>query len=219
MQIRFRPIQAWPGALTVGRTQAPFRATFSDTLKLLEAELGMIGAHDVVSELALAEGDIRIDGWPRATAKPSHPGVILSFDSNYGDLRYFTDLFGDTQAWRKRSDGGAGYSDVPGWHMNLRAIALGLEALRKVDRYGISRRGEQYTGWRALTQGSETPLTVDGALLFLASNSGLAPLDVKTDPGRAYRVAARRLHPDAGGTEAAFARLQKAKALLDGEGR
>jgi len=35
------------------------------------------------------------------------------------------------------------------WRHNVRSIALGLEALRAVDRYGISRRGEQYAGFRA----------------------------------------------------------------------
>lgn len=41
------------------------------------------------------------------------------------------------------------YGEVD-WQINLRAIALGLEALRKLDRYGITSRGEQYTGWRAI---------------------------------------------------------------------
>lgn len=35
------------------------------------------------------------------------------------------------------------------WRHNVRSIALGLEALRAVDRFGISRRGEQYAGFRA----------------------------------------------------------------------
>lgn len=213
MQIRFRPIQAWPGALTVGRKDAPFRATFDDTLRVLEVELDMIGAHDVVVELALTEADIRIDGWPRAIAKPSHPGVILSFDSRYGDLRYFTDLFDDSKVWRKGTQ--AGYQHLPGWHANLRAIALGLEALRKVDRYGITRKGEQYTGWRSLTQGSEAPMSREEALTFLADSAGLTLLAAGRDIERAYRAAAKRLHPDAGGNEAGFARLTKAKALLD----
>lgn len=35
------------------------------------------------------------------------------------------------------------------WQHNVRSIALGLESLRAVDRYGITRRGEQYAGFRA----------------------------------------------------------------------
>jgi hypothetical protein len=43
------------------------------------------------------------------------------------------------------------------WQHNVRSIALGLEALRAVDRYGISRRGEQYAGYRAaLTAGASS---------------------------------------------------------------
>lgn len=37
------------------------------------------------------------------------------------------------------------------WQDNLRAIALGMEALRKVARYGIVKGNEQYSGWKQLT--------------------------------------------------------------------
>lgn len=224
MQIRFRPIQAWPGALTPDpqRKDSPFKATFPDTLKLLNLELEMLDAHEVVVELAVVEADIRIDGWPRATARPSHPGVILSFDSRHGDLRYFTDVFANSRVWRKGPDS-AGYQDMPGWHANLRAIVLGLEALRKVDRYGITQRGEQYTGWRAITQGSEAPMTPEEAAEFISSASERlqAPAAVLLSfaaRAQAYRAAAKRLHPDVGGNQLGFARLLRAKALLDAEG-
>ena len=36
------------------------------------------------------------------------------------------------------------------WQANLRAIALSLEALRAEDRYGVTRRAEQYKGWAKL---------------------------------------------------------------------
>jgi hypothetical protein len=55
--------------------------------------------------------------------------------------------------------------------MNARAIALGLEALRKVDRYRITKRGEQYTGWSALppaTPMGAAKMTADDALEFFA---------------------------------------------------
>lgn len=42
------------------------------------------------------------------------------------------------------------------------------------------------------------------------------PSDVFADPDGAYRAAARRCHPDAGGTDEDFKRLQKAKRILDG---
>jgi hypothetical protein len=135
MSVRFRPIQHWPTEFSRTRNLSnPFRAGWSDTLTRLEAELAKLGAHDVVIEIALDESEIRMDGWPRANARPRHPGAIVSFDSKHGPLRYGTDAF-------------------PDWQANIRAIALGLEALRKVDRYGIGKRGEQYAGWKQIGAG------------------------------------------------------------------
>lgn len=136
MQVRFRPIQAWPPDFSQRRASDQFRAGFSSTLQILEAELAALGAHSVVVEIAVAEDEIRLDGWPRSNARPTHPGVIVSFESKHGPLRYGTDAF-------------------PRWQSNLRAIALGLRALRAVDRYGIGKRGEQYQGWRALPAGGD----------------------------------------------------------------
>src|SRR5947208_1880483 len=82
-------------------------------------------------QFAVTESDIRLDGRPRARAVASHPGVVLAFDSRHGPLKYAVDTFDR-------------------WQDNLRAIALGLEHLRAVDRYGVTRRGEQYTGWRQI---------------------------------------------------------------------
>lgn len=129
-----RPIQRWPGEYTKSRQHAPFRATFTDTLALLQRELRMLTAKSVVLQVAIAERYFRVDGNPRADAKASHPGVILAFDSKYGPLSYPCDAFWD-------------------WQDNVRAIALAMEALRKVDRYGVTKRGEQYTGWKQLPAG------------------------------------------------------------------
>lgn len=210
----FRPISTWPGVLTkdADRANSPFKATYDQTLRLLEFELDQLAARNVVLELDLTEADLRLDGMPRAHAKPGHPGVVVSFDSRYGPLRYATDLYADSYVWRKENNRSV---PVPGWQSNLRAIALGLEALRKVDRYGITRRGEQYTGWKTITQGSEEPMTVEEALRFVAIHAGMTPPEVRMDRDKAYRQAAKALHPDQGGNAAGFDRLTKAKALLD----
>lgn len=196
MNLTFRPISVWPGVLTKDRIRSQFKARYSATLELLDRELVHLGAERAVLELDIQEADLRLDGMIRANARPTHPGVVVSFDSKHGPLRYATDLYDD-------------------WHSNLRAIALGLEALRKVDRYGITKTGEQYAGWRALTQGSEEPMTREEALMFLADSAGWTALATGRDVERAYRAAAKRLHPDTGGNAAGFDRLKKAKALLD----
>lgn len=145
------PIATWPGPLTTTRRRHPFKVSkqtdwgtrsehgvgWTDTTHLLERELRQLGARDVILQMAITERDQRNDGWIRADTRPSHPGVILSFASKYGPLSYPCDTFTD-------------------WQANVRAIALALEALRKVDRYGVTRRGEQYTGWKALPPAGAT---------------------------------------------------------------
>ena len=100
-------------------------------MNLLKHELERLQASNVVIEMDLTEVDIRRDGLPRNNARPTTPRVCLSMDSPYGPLRYPCDTF-------------------LSWQDNVRGIALALEALRKVDRYGVTKRGEQYTGWKAL---------------------------------------------------------------------
>ncbi len=182
--VTFRPIDEWVGERTRYPQRSRFDAAYSTTLDLLDRELDKLRATSVVIQLALAEDDIRLDGLPRAQARPAHPGVVLAFGSKYGPLKYATDTFDR-------------------WQDNLRAIALGLEALRKVDRYGITKRGEQYTGWKAIGTGSEA-MTREQAVEFMEMHGG------------SYREAAKRLHPDAGGNAHEFAKLTQAKALLGG---
>lgn len=200
--IMFRPLVAWPGPVTTDRRRSPFGASWPATTDLLGRELFHLGARDVVLQIALEERDIRNDGLPRANArKPYHPGVVLAFNApGLGPLKYQTDAFDD-------------------WQANVRAIALGLEALRKVDRYGITKKGEQYAGWKALGAGGPEPaMTVEAAARFIAAHSGAPHTGVAADPAvyrQAYRGATKRLHPDADGSTEEFQRLQEAKRVLD----
>ena len=59
-------------------------------------------------------------------------------------------------------------------------------------------------------------MTIDDAARFIAEHSGLVvPVDVVPEVlDRAYRNAARRLHPDSGGDPAMFRRLTEARDLL-----
>ena len=99
---------------------------------------------------------------------PKGPAVIIAFESKHGPLKYATDVFDH-------------------WHANLRAIALGLEALRKVERYGITQRGEQYTGFRTWNSGIEMPaaqMTELEALEFLRIHAGCGHTDPTTTTPR-----------------------------------
>ena len=113
---------------------------------------------------------------PRSGAKvPAHPGIEVSFESRHGRLVYATDV-------------------CVFWEHNVRSIALGLEALRAVDRYGITRRGEQYAGWKQLGQGSNGSSAQLGADL-VAHHGGV-------------REALLATHPDHGGDPEDFAAVQ-----------
>ena len=144
MRYDIRPLVAWTDPETpVRRSSSRFKASWADTLEFLSAEISKVGGKEpVVLQVNVTEGDIRLDGMLRANAKVGHPGVVVSFDSDFGPLRYATDAY--EKDW---SHG------MPSWQANIRAIALTLEALRAIDRWGVSKRGEQYTGWKALPSG------------------------------------------------------------------
>lgn len=214
-----RPIDVWPGQLTPDhqRQYHRFDANWTDTTHLLKREAAQLGAREIVLQLDIPERMLRNDGWIRADAKPGHPGVITSLDSKAGPLRFSTDRFKGTGAWNK---------NLPAWQANVRAIALGLEALRKVDRYGIGTGAEQYQGWRAIGSGTPMPaatMTLEDAARLLVDGAGwtgcdvdayVAALDVEMLTGAAYRDAAKRHHPDAGGDPDMFRRLTEARDLL-----
>ncbi len=198
MNVTFRPIASdWQGERTawMTRRRTPFKAPWGRTQVLLDRELAALGASEVIFQLDMSERDIRIDGYPRANARPSTPAVIISFRSRHGWLRYQCDTF----------EGGA-----EGWQDNVRAIALGLEALRQVERYGITKRGEQYTGWKALPASTLSHAEAEIFIRQYAAQIG-QPIDLT----QAYRFAAKVLHPDAsGGSRPLWEQLQRAKAVL-----
>lgn len=199
--LRVAPLTTWPGTPTRVRERSQFSATLRSTLEVLDRELAQIGARTPVLEVAIPAGQFRLDGRPRATAKAEHPGVVLSLPrTRVGPLRYAADRFLT-------------------WQDNLRAIALGMQALRKVDRYGITSRGEQYAGFKALPAAAEPSdlTTVEGALMVIASASGWPSARVAADPEGAFRVAAKASHPDRGGSAEGFDRLRAAVAVVRGE--
>lgn len=116
-----------------------FSARWSQTMGLLDRELRVLRAANAVLEIDFREQDFRLDGLPRAGRSAQSPGIVLSFTATAVPgkpaLRY------EVGTYRH-------------WEDNLRAVALGLQALRAVDRYGVTKRGEQYAGWRQLEAGS-----------------------------------------------------------------
>lgn len=203
MKIICRPLLTWPSALRTNRKRSRFDSPWTATRELLEREARMLGAREIVIQLALDESQIRLDGWPYAAAKTSHPGVTVVLpETHNGRLSWTTDIYTT-------------------WQDNVRAIAVSMEALRAADRHGIMQ-GRQYAGFRELGSGPGSgPMTVEGAANLLADHGGGLALDALDDPHERvamYRRAVKRLHPDLGGDPDVFRRIEDAKRLLDEHG-
>lgn len=212
--IVLRPIDVWHGPVRTHRAFSPFNAGWSDTADLLLREARAISPHgldrtpDVIVQLDVSPAQIRIDGQLRAGTRVDSPRVVVSLTSKHGPLRYECDRFQTSRSGTS-------------WQANVRAIALGLEALRKVERYGIAGSGEQYRGWTAIASGpvDDEIRTLDDAVRFIVKHSDAPIIDGSSTMRDHYRSAARRLHPDTGGTTDLFQRLQAAWRLIPEEQR
>lgn len=204
MNVTFRPIEEWPASVPGEPGFEPYRlrerARFDSdwergTLALLRYELVRLGVDAVVIKLALTDRDIRRDGWPRANSRPEHPGVILEWQIG--------------EQWYRRAA-----EKFDHWRDNVRAVALTLQRLRDIERWGAVS-GEQYEGFKLeLESPRNNALEARRVLEELA---GLSPEDARTmESVRLYRLARRRTHPDAGGSNEAFNEVQEAWRVLGG---
>lgn len=223
MILSFRPLTN-PGLLRpldAPRKPNRFRSSYNATLRLLDEELKLLDASDALAQLVLSDGDaaLRLDGALRNDARVGHPGVVLTIVTpEHGTLVYPCDAFESRYL-----------SDPPSWQVNLRAIALGLRDLRRLDDYGITARGQQYAGFRELGSGVALGAGMSrreaAELLAAASALGYGEEWISADAlltadadeiAGAYRDAARHYHPDVQGTGDAdvMARLTEARDLL-----
>lgn len=212
IDLRFVPLDlaAFPGGARPDakrRASSVFKSKYERTLDRLEHELGLLKAFDVVIQAGYKLVDIRNDGWPRSSAAPAHPGVVLSFRSKSSGSEYSFPCDTFTR-----------------FEHNLHAIAFTLEALRAVNRYGVTRGHEQYRGFAQIEAAPDPKKwSVDDAAAWLAERLAWNPVEramILTHPAfyrEGYRVMARTCHPDTGGPAAReeWDRLQAARKLLD----
>ena len=207
IDLKFRPLAEWREPTELSNVRSQFRASYQRTLDLLEFELKKIHATDIVVEAGFARQDIRNDGWPRNGARTTHAGVVLYFRTTEGDLRFPCGTFRTFEA-------------------NLHAIALTLENLRAIDRYGATAGHQQYLGFKAIAAPGTAARqwSVDEAAQWLSDAntehdiSFVAPVQLVTNLEayrHAYRACAAVLHPDRGGKPEAWNELQSVKAVLD----
>jgi hypothetical protein len=203
LNAHFKPLHQWPGDRTKERKSAQFKASWLQTLDLLEYELQRLVAHHVVIQIEDPEQHktMRNDGSMTVAGKywPTKPGVILMFESPKGNISMPCDRYNH-------------------WRDNLRAIALSLEALRAVDRYGVTRGNEQYQGWTQIGNGNGK-MDRASALKFVETLRGAPinlPVTVQTlaEIIKALKVAH---HPDKpGGSHETFVAIGQAEEVLCG---
>lgn len=203
MTVRYttRPLSDRTWLNSSNRVPTRFRTSWSDTLELLEREVDALRGRDLVIEVDVAESDLRLDGTIRARARAASPAVIVAFESKHGPLLYRCDRF--TAQWAGQPDD---------WQQNVRAIALTLEALRAVDRYGATQTGQQYTGWRQIE--ATAAIVTESPLQVLAELAGVPFGDGPKDVPRLVSLARRQAHPDRGGTSETWARFNAALKAL-----
>ncbi|WP_193613129.1 molecular chaperone DnaJ [Nocardioides lijunqiniae] len=204
MRYTVRPLsdRTWLG--TMGKEATRFGAKWGSTLELLDREVGALQGRDVVLEIDVAETDLKLNGELRANARLTSSAVVLAFESKHGPMQYRCDRFYTN--WAHQG---------PEWQHNVRAIALTLEALRAVDRYGATETGQQYAGFKALPAGHAMPashMTRDEALLTLHRHSNA----YDTDPIEVHHKRARAaVHPDRlGGDRTLWDQVEQAAGVL-----
>lgn len=168
-------------------------STVSSASVQIEDEVRRLGGHDLVLSTNLA---LRIDGFPRSgQPEPADGGAAVYFTRKGAKVVFACDRYQHVAE-------------------NLRAIAMHLEALRGMERWGVGTLDQAFAGYAALPENASAEswwsvLGLDGA------PSTVEAIDV------AYRAAAKRAHPDAGGSPEAFVRVQRAaeegRRALDGD--
>lgn len=203
----YQALTDWPRPETPVRSDSLFSKGLRETKALLDRETSMIEARSVVIALDIRAEDIRkADGEPKSNVRHGPRVAVLierraKWSAKEGrnversPLAFYCDRF------RK-------------WEDNLRAIALGLEALRRVDRYGITSGEEQYAGWTAIPERSTSREQAYSTLTEFSSFVCREGMPDEALRG-AVKQALKATHPDYGGSREAFERVQAARATLN----
>ena len=154
----------------------------ADAIKRLSGELGRLGASNEVLSTNVA---VRLDGLPRSgQPEPTDPGAAVYFRLQ-GKPRCLA-----CDRWSRVAD-------------NIAAIAQHIDALRRIERYGVGTMEQAFAGYAALPASAE-----DWSIVLGVSTSAS-----KDDIVSAHRKLAAVHHPDKGGRPEDMARINAARDL------
>lgn len=158
------------------------RVTVIVATQRLERQLELLSAtHPILS----TNVQLRLDGRPRSDSEPADPGAACYFRLK-GKARVLA-----CDKWNRVAD-------------NIAAIAQHIDALRRIDRYGVGSLEQAFAGYKALPE--DTAANWRAVFGFAADST--PSFD---DVDRAFKKAARERHPDAGGTDLEMAHLNRAR--------
>lgn len=184
VELPIRSLTTWPGPETPDSARNfggnMRKTTPGAAMDRLRTELERMHAWDCCIQINVRERDITRFGELRANARPYSPGVVIyATHPRQGDLRFACDTYRQ-------------------WHHNVNAIAMTLEALRGIARWGAVRDEQQFAGFRALPGATSLTMGTSAAIKIIESESDMiAPkpmtVDWLKDAGRRARAAT---HPD-----------------------
>jgi len=165
------------------RQRTERRLSVPDAIRRLTQQLALLEAAD---ELLSTNVRTRLDGLPRAgEAEPADPGVAVYFRLHGADRCLACDR------WNRVAD-------------NIAALAAHVDAIRRIDRYGVGTLDQAFAGYVGLPARGQTWRT------SLGFGPEAAPTRAAIEA--AFRERARQVHPDvAGGNADAMASLVAAR--------
>lgn len=154
--------------------------TVNDALGRLQGELDRLGAREALLSTNIPT---RLDGLPYSrAAEPEDPGVAVYFRLK-GQARALA-----CDRWARVAD-------------NIAALAAHIDALRRIERYGVGTMEQAFAGYAQLTAGKASWFSV----------LGVQPDAPVEEIERAYRRLAKQQHPDVGGSKEGMADLNRAR--------
>lgn len=173
----------------IGGRRQPKALMIADALQRIQQQIDLLGATYTVLS---SNVELRLDGKPRSGAKPpDDPGVALYFQ-----LRGKSTVM-PCDRYNRAAD-------------NIAAIAAHIDAVRRIERYGVGTIEQMFSGFQAIR--GPGPKSWREVL-------GIKPSTVVTIESIAQRVRelAKLHHPDvAGGGHSRMAEINAAIAELSG---
>lgn len=156
--------------------------SIAGALDRLEAELSRLGADEPILSTNVKVG---IRGMPLSTsAEPLDPGVAVYITLDRKALVFACDK------WDRVAD-------------NIAAISQHIDALRRIDRYGVGKLEQAFAGYAAL------PPTAEDWRIVL----GVGEYATIEQVDAAFLELAKTTHPDVGGSNDEMAKLTAARDL------